>query len=130
MDTLKLNGLEVVKSFYSTQEPNITHAQFEVANSGGDVVSLTVQKVKCCSNGYLINVPEFFLYSLPEYLEHENKLIQQAPMTTAQYEVSFAPVSAAKFSQNRILVEIEFSVGGETIILDCPYVLDLRSEKC
>lgn len=130
MDNLKLDGLKVVKSFYSTQEPNITHAQFEIVNSGNDAVNLTVQKIRCCSKGCQISVPDFFLYSLPDYLEHENKLIQQAPMTTTQYEVSFAPVSAAEFSQNRILVEIEFLVDGETILLDCPYVLDLRNEKC
>jgi hypothetical protein len=129
VDTLKLKGLKVVKSFYSSQQPNVAHARFEIQNLGSETVSLIIRKVRCRSKGRLIKVPEFFLYNLPDYQEYENRQIDQEPMTTSQYEVSFSPVSAVEFSHNTIFVEIEFLADGQSILLDCPYILALRSEK-
>lgn len=129
MDTLKVTGLEVVKSFYSLQEPNITHARFEIVNSGSEAVNLTVHTVSCRSKDHLITVPEFYLYALPDYLEQENKRIEQAANTTSQFEISFPPVSAANFSPDPIMVEIEFAADADTIKVHCPYVIAFRTEK-
>lgn len=127
VNSLKLKGLKVVKNVYSNHEPSITHGRFEIQNIGAESESLTIYKVNCRANNHLISVPDYYLYLLPDYIEHEKKYIVQAPMAVTRYELSFSPVSAAEYSHKKIKIEVIFSVNGKMATLYCPYVFDFRT---
>ena len=128
-DSLSARGLPVQRSFYSNQEPVVTHGSFELENSGREPMMLSIGRVRLLGGSDIIPIDDFFLYLLPDYEEKDPALIELLSLTTSQYEISFPPISAVPYLIEDIEVEIMLEVAGETVQVRSPYQISRRTPK-
>ena len=100
--SLTARGIPVDRSFYSYQEPVITHGTFELENSGEAPIGLSIGQVRCLGGSDIIPIESFFLYLLPDYDEMDPSRIEVAPFTISQYEITFPSLLTSLTCQARI----------------------------
>jgi hypothetical protein len=122
-------GIPVHTSFYSNEEPAITHGALEIENLDDQVIHISVRQVKLQAGDDVVLINPFFVYQLPDYNEKDPKNIQQPPLVTTQYDISFLRLSAAPYLNITIQIEIELEVNGEVIILHSPYTISRRTSR-
>lgn len=127
--TFHAGGVPVDYSFYSDQEPNIRNGTFEVTNQAADSLHFAVHRIWCRAGGQELPLAQFFVYRQPNFEEEDPVAIQQPPQSTVQYEVTFAPISAAPYLQEEIEVGIELLVEGETTTVFSPYHITRRTKR-
>jgi hypothetical protein len=124
-----VRGIPVYKSYYSNEKPTITHATIELKNLDKKVIQVSIRRVTCRAGDDAIPIDRYFLYQLPDYEEKDFKSIEQSPLTTTQYEISFPPILAAPYVNRNIQVEVELELNGETALVSSPYTLSRRTKK-
>jgi hypothetical protein len=130
MKSLTARGIPVERSFYSNQEPFITHGTIELENSGDSPVSLAVEQVRCLAGNDVTPIEDFFLYLLPDYVEGDPDQIELPANTTSQYEVSFPRLSAVPYLSDEIQIEVTFTTDrGERFQARSPYHISRRTLK-
>jgi hypothetical protein len=127
--SLTARGIPVDRSFYSYQEPVITHGTFELENSGEAPIGLSIGQVRCLGGSDIIPIESFFLYLLPDYGEMDPSRIEVAPLTTSQYEITFPSFSAVPYLIEGIQIEVTLEVDGETVQVRSAYKISRRTPK-
>ena len=127
--SLIAKGIPVDRSFYSTQEPTITYGAIELQNLDSTIHQFTVLKINCQAGDETIPIKNFFIYRLPNYEEVEPVNIDQQPLTTTQYEISFAAIPATPYWNRDIVVEMELDIDGETLLVQSPYLISIRTKR-
>lgn len=127
--SLNVQGITVHRSFYSTQEPVITHGVIELQNSEQNSHQVAIRKVTFKSGDDTIPINDFFLYQLPDYQEVDPNNLEQPPLTTNQYEISFQAISAVPYLNREMQVEVELDLNGKTVVLASPYIISIRTKR-
>ena len=127
--SLIVKGIAVDRSFYSNQEPVITHGTIELMNSGEESLIVAIGQVRCLGGSDIIPIDSFFLYLLPDYDEKDPYRIELLPDTTSQYEISFPLISAVPYLTEEIQIEATLEVDGETVQVRSPYHISRRTPK-
>lgn len=127
--SLSLTGIPVHSSFYSSEEPTITHGIIEVDNRNKEGIHFSILRVRCLAKGDKITIATFFVYRLPDYEEEDPDNIEQLPQTTVQYEISFAPIPATPYLGGEIQIDVELQINNETSSVYSPYYMTRRIEK-
>ena len=127
--SLTARGIPVDRSFYSNQEPVITHGTFELENSGQAPIVLSISQVRVLGGDDIIPIDSFYLYLLPDYDEMEPGHIEVSPLTTSQYEITFQSFSAVPYLLEDIQIEVTLEVDGEMVQVQSPYHISRRTLK-
>jgi hypothetical protein len=129
LDSLVVSGLPVDKSYYSHEEPMITHGAIEVENTGDQPVQISIRKGALHAGDKAIPLEGFFLYLLPDYEEKDPKGFQQPPHSKSRYEITFPHLPAAAAANTGIAVEFELEANGKSASVRSPYTLTRRTKK-
>lgn len=129
LKSLAARGIAVQRSFYSNQEPVITHGIIELRNSGVASATLSIAEVKCLVGTDVITIEDFFLYLLPDYEETEPGHVELPSGATRQYEISFPRLSAVPYLPEDIEIEVTLEFGEDRIRVRSPYRISRRTLK-
>ena len=122
-------GITVEYSFYSDQEPSISHGTIQIDNQSRDPLRFSIRKTWCQVDDEIIPIDSFFVYKLPNYDVREPKAIHQPPRSTIQYEISFPKFSAVPYLDRDIQIAVELDLDGEAVTALSPYIVSRRTKK-
>jgi hypothetical protein len=122
-------GIPVAYSYYSDQEPSISHGTIQLENQSKDPLRFSIRKIWCQVDDEIIPIGNFFVYKLPNYDVRESKSIHQPPRSTIQYEITFPKLSAVPYLDREIQIAVELEAAGEVVTVLSPYTISRRTKK-
>ena len=110
MKNFSIEGMTVSKEYYATEKPAISHGMFTMKNNGDESLCLTSVQVKVLSNEEQMNVPDFYIYRLPDYNEIDRNNFQVNPQEELTVDISFPFIFKYANPFNDIKVGLYFQI--------------------
>lgn len=126
---LTLKGIPINKVYYSGQEPKITNGCFQITNKEEQPIPLTILDVHISDGEKDVQINEFHLYKLPDYLEIDQKDLLVEKMDEFEFDLSFPFVSVIGFDREKVKVWVTIEAENEILKADSGVSFDLRVPK-
>lgn len=126
---LTLKGIPINKVYYSGQEPKITNGCFQITNKEEQPIPLTILDVHISDGEKDVQINEFHLYKLPDYLEIDQKDLLVEKMDEFEFDLSFPFVSVIGFDREKVKVWVTIEAENEILKADSKVSFDLRVPK-
>lgn len=126
---LTLKGIPINKVYYSGQEPKITNGCFQITNKEEQPIPLTILDVHISDGEKDVQINEFHLYKLPDYLEIDQKDLLVEKMDEFEFDLSFPFVSVIGFDKEKVKVWVTIEAENEILKADSGVSFDLRVPK-
>ena len=124
-----ISGKDVTKSYYSNDEPFITHGLFHFQNNTALDKKISIQSLKCIAGHNTFEVTVFYIYKLPEYQEIKDSKIVILANESFCLEISFPRISALSYNSGNIFIELKMRHDDQLISAKSFYHLEIRTKS-
>lgn len=122
-------GLEVVKNYYSGDEPFITHGLFRIQNNTNISFPLEIHRIRCLAGDKIIEIPNYFLYLLPDYQEIKQDVLKLPVNKSIELEISFQRISAIPYLYEKVCIELQILFENKLKSIKSPYTIQIRTKS-
>ncbi len=124
---LKAKGIRVEKTYGAGEEPKITHVVFEFKNLSNKKQNVTIENIICKIQDHDIAIKDYFIYSLPDYIEIDKKNFIVNAGVIMQIEITFPFINIPVGLLSEIFVEVTLKYGLKCWTIKSTYSVNIRN---